>query len=95
MVNHVTGEFTWQPTGAQIGACTLTVRVTDNGSPALSHEVAFGMEVIPANSAPTAVAVRLWWCLVKEVQVLFRHTFSGLKWKVTAFSREEVGSNRK
>jgi len=33
--------------------------------------------------------------LVREVQVLFRHTFSGLKRKVTASLRKEVESNRK
>jgi len=45
--------------------------------------------------ARTPVAVRLWCCLVREVKVLFRHAFSGLKRKVTASLRKEVGSNRK
>jgi hypothetical protein len=36
------GAFTWTPTGAQAGTTNLiTVRVTDNGTPALSHTQSF------------------------------------------------------
>jgi hypothetical protein len=35
-INPTTGVFTWTPTGPQLGAFTLTVKVTDNGSPSLS-----------------------------------------------------------
>jgi len=40
-------------------------------------------------------AVRLKALLVREVKVLFRYTLSGLKQKVTASSRGDVGSNWK
>ena len=39
------GVFTWTPTGGQGGAHTLTVRVTDNGSPALFDEETFTITV--------------------------------------------------
>jgi hypothetical protein len=47
------GAFTWTPTGAQIGPHTITVRVTDNGSPALHDEQTFSVAV---NKRPTALA---------------------------------------
>ena len=47
------GAFTWTPTGAQVGPHTITVRVTDNGSPALHHEQTFGVTV---NKRPTTLA---------------------------------------
>jgi hypothetical protein len=37
-INASTGAFSWTPTAAQIGMVTIVVRVTDNGSPALSDD---------------------------------------------------------
>ncbi|MBI4002985.1 MAG: putative Ig domain-containing protein [Nitrospira defluvii] len=47
-INPTTGEFTWTPTVGQLGPQILTVRVTDNGSPALFVEQAVAITVTPA-----------------------------------------------
>ncbi len=49
-----TGAFAWSPTAGQIGAHTVTVRVTDNGSPALFDEETITITVNAVNAAPTA-----------------------------------------
>src|SRR5205823_6047896 len=52
-VNPTTGVLTWSPTEGQ-GPSTnvITVRVTDNGVPALSDSKSFTVVVTEANSAP-------------------------------------------
>src|SRR5207249_94351 len=52
-VNPTTGVLTWSPTEAQ-GPSTnvITVKVTDNGAPALSDSQSFTVVVTEANSAP-------------------------------------------
>src|SRR5206468_1395562 len=52
-VNPATGVLTWSPTEAQ-GPSTnvITVKVTDNGVPALSDSKSFTVVVTEANSAP-------------------------------------------
>src|SRR5207249_1596014 len=52
-VNPTTGVLTWSPTEAQ-GPSTnvITVKVTDNGAPALSDSKSFTVVVTEANSAP-------------------------------------------
>ncbi len=49
-----TGAFTWTPASGQIGANQLTVRVTDNGTPALSD---FETITITVGSAPNQAPV--------------------------------------
>ena len=53
-INPTTGVFTWTPTAAQIGPHSLTVRVTDNGTPALSAEETITVTVSDVNATPTA-----------------------------------------
>ena len=48
---------------------------------------------VTISQAPEARNVRLRARTVKEVKVLFRHTFSGLKPKETASPQGGVGSN--
>ncbi|MCY2994596.1 MAG: Ig-like domain-containing protein [Planctomycetota bacterium] len=49
-----TGAFSWTPTEAQgPGSYTLTVKVTDNGTPALSDEEQITITVHEVNVAPT------------------------------------------
>jgi hypothetical protein len=36
LINSSSGVFTWTPTRTQTGTYSVGVRVTDNGSPALS-----------------------------------------------------------
>ena len=48
-------SFTWTPTVAQIGPQSVTVRVTDNGTPALFAEQVVSITVSSANQAPVAV----------------------------------------
>ena len=48
------GAFTWTPTAGQIGPHTVTVRVTDNGSPALFDEETITITVNAVNATPTA-----------------------------------------
>src|SRR5439155_698059 len=52
-INPASGVFTWTPTEAQ-GPSTnvITVKVTDNGAPALSDSKSFTVVVTEANSAP-------------------------------------------
>ena len=45
------GDFTWTPTAGQVGTHSVTVRVTDNGSPALFDEETFTINVNPAQVA--------------------------------------------
>jgi hypothetical protein len=53
-INPATGEVKWTPGEAQgPAAYTVTVRVTDNGSPAASVERSFELTVTEVNVAPT------------------------------------------
>src|SRR5213079_1923791 len=53
-VNPTTGVLTWTPTEAQGPSTnTITVKVTDNGTPALSATNSFTVVVNEVNSAPT------------------------------------------
>jgi hypothetical protein len=51
------GLFSWNPTGSQTGNSTVTVRVTDNGLPALSATMTFNIVVTQPNRAPTITTV--------------------------------------
>jgi hypothetical protein len=72
-INATTGAFTWTPTEAQgPGTYPLTVRVTDNGSPALADSETVTLTVLEVNVAPTlspvadqriAVGDHLWLTL--------------------------------
>jgi PKD repeat protein len=56
-INGATGVFNWTPSEAQgPGTHAITVRVTDNGTPALSDFETITVTVIDANNAPTADA---------------------------------------
>ncbi|HKS38499.1 MAG TPA: lamin tail domain-containing protein [Verrucomicrobiae bacterium] len=57
-INPSTGLFTWTPTEAQGPATnTITVRVTDNGSPNLSGAETFVITVTEGNAAPVLATV--------------------------------------
>ncbi len=52
------GAFSWTPTEAQgAGSYTFTVKVTDNGTPALSDEEQITITVNEANGAPVLAAI--------------------------------------
>ncbi len=52
------GVFAWTPTKEQgPGTNKITVRVTDDGSPALSHTQAFTVTVLDVNTAPALEAI--------------------------------------
>jgi len=52
-INTANGVFTWTPTEAQgPGSYTVSVRVTDNGSPALSDAQSLTITVNEVNTAP-------------------------------------------
>ncbi|MCW5781587.1 MAG: putative Ig domain-containing protein, partial [Nitrospira sp.] len=57
-INSTTGAFSWTPTAAQIGPQSVTVRVTDNGTPALFAEqvVSITVAAIP-NQAPVLATI--------------------------------------
>ena len=55
VIDPITGLFTWSPTNAQTGPQSVTVRVTDNGTPSLFAEQVVSISVASANQAPTAV----------------------------------------
>jgi hypothetical protein len=44
-VDGATGALSWTPVQAQVGAHTVRVRVTDNGTPALNAEITFQVNV--------------------------------------------------
>jgi hypothetical protein len=48
------GLFSWNPTAAQVGTSSVTVRVTDSGVPPLSATATFNIDVTP-NHAPSIV----------------------------------------
>src|SRR4030095_2517902 len=53
-INNSSGGVSWTPTEAQgPGTSSVTVRVTDNGSPPLSDTKSFTVTVNEVNSAPT------------------------------------------
>src|SRR5205823_5723823 len=52
-INPATGVFTWTPTGAQGPSVNrVTIRVTDNGSPALNASQTLTITVNEVNTAP-------------------------------------------
>lgn len=56
------GLFTWTPTAGQApGTSTLTVRVVDNGSPALSATASFNVTVTVANLPPVPSSPTVDW----------------------------------
>ncbi|HEX7863108.1 MAG TPA: lamin tail domain-containing protein [Verrucomicrobiae bacterium] len=57
-INPTSGAFTWTPTEAQgPGSFPVTVRVTDNGSPARVDAETITITVTEANSAPLLAAI--------------------------------------
>ena len=57
-INPVTGDFTWTPTEAQgPGVYSVTVRVTDDGSPNMFDEEAFNVTVNEVNVAPVLAGI--------------------------------------
>ncbi len=46
VINPVTGVFSWTPTVAQTGVHTFTVRVSDNGTPALQDSETISVSVL-------------------------------------------------
>src|SRR5262249_314026 len=57
-INPMSGAFTWTPTEAQgPGSFTFTVRVTEDGSPALSAEEQITVTLAEANQAPVLAPI--------------------------------------
>ncbi|MEW6305193.1 MAG: putative Ig domain-containing protein [Verrucomicrobiota bacterium] len=57
-INASSGAITWTPTEAQgPGSFNLTVRVTDNGTPAISTATTFTVNVAEVNNAPVLAAI--------------------------------------
>src|SRR5262249_3589427 len=57
-IDSSTGQFTFTPTSGQAGhPFSVTVRVTDNGSPAQSRTTTFNINVAAVNTAPTITAI--------------------------------------
>ena len=57
-INATTGVFTWTPTESQgAGTYNVTVRVTDNGSPALNDFETISITVNEVNVAPVLAAI--------------------------------------
>lgn len=57
-IDPTSGVFTWTPTETQgPGSYSVTVRVTDNGTPALSDFETFSINVSEVNAAPVLTAI--------------------------------------
>lgn len=57
-VNATSGTFTWQPPSSQIpGTNLITLRVTDNGAPALFDARTFAVVVTDVNKAPVLAPI--------------------------------------
>lgn len=56
-IDPITGLFSWTPAPGQAGTHTVTVRVTDNGSPRLSTTRSFTITVNPANNKPVLTPI--------------------------------------
>src|SRR5439155_767596 len=57
-IGATTGVFSWTPTGAQGPAgYSITVRVTDDGTPALDASRTFAIHVVEVNTAPTLAPI--------------------------------------
>ena len=57
-INPTSGVVSWIPSEAQgVGDYTLTVRVTDNGAPALNHTRSFSVHVNEVNNPPVLQAI--------------------------------------
>ena len=56
-IDPATGVFRWTPNIAAAGDHEATVRVTDDGDPAMSTSVTFQIAVIDDNRDPTAIAL--------------------------------------
>ena len=52
-INATTGAMAWTPTEGVLTSGTVTIRVTDNGTPAKSASQTFTIAVTPVNDAPT------------------------------------------
>lgn len=60
-INPTNGLFTWTPSTAQANTTyVITVRVTDNGSPAMSAARSFSVKVAPLNHPPVLAAIPDW-----------------------------------
>lgn len=53
----LTGGFTWTPTPAEIGDHSVTLTVTDDGSPNLSDSQTINFQIIPSNKPPSFLPV--------------------------------------
>ncbi|MCI0744262.1 MAG: lamin tail domain-containing protein, partial [Verrucomicrobia subdivision 3 bacterium] len=57
-INANTGVFSWIPSEAQgPGNYSITLRVTDDGEPSLSHTRSFNVQVTEANNAPVLAGI--------------------------------------
>jgi|CXWL01.1.fsa_nt_gi hypothetical protein len=52
-INGTSGAISWTPSNAQVGNNSVTVRVTDSGTPALTGDQSFTIAVANTNDAPT------------------------------------------
>src|SRR5262249_24021650 len=74
-INATTGVFTWTPTGAQgPGVYSITVRVTDNGTPSLSDTKSFQVTVNEVNLAPTLAGVPASATIAEQAAYTFTAT---------------------
>ncbi|PYI89890.1 MAG: hypothetical protein DME26_00045 [Verrucomicrobia bacterium] len=86
-IDASSGLFTWQTTGDQTGTTnTITVRVTDNGSPPLSDAKTFTIEVLPALTAAVSrdvSSIMFTWTAIpgKACKIQFRDDLTRGDWQ--------------
>jgi hypothetical protein len=76
-INPNTGLFSWTPTVAQTGTFSVTVRVTDNGSPTLTTSRAFSITVMPAGVPPSITTLLTNQAACQGASVAFGVVASG------------------
>jgi N-acetyl-anhydromuramyl-L-alanine amidase AmpD len=98
-LNPNSGVFTWTPDPAQTGSTnTVTVRVTDDGSPSLSDVKSFNIAVvaapIAASASVTGQTITLQWNSIpgKSYRILYLEDASATNWNTLPPDVNATGS---
>jgi VCBS repeat-containing protein len=93
-IDTATGAFTWTPTEAQgAGSYNITIRVTDNGAPALSAEETITIAVREVNKPPVAADAEINGIEDKSVSFALKATDADLPANTLTYSIVKAPAN--